>query len=649
MTQGIDSSPARSGPSIGPGSPPPAHVAIDADDTPAAETPDAILLEVGWEVCNPVGGIYQVLRSKTATMTERWGRRYVLLGPWMPDASPLELEPLPAKGWMGRTLDAMRDLGYGVHHGRWLVTGRPRTVLLDPEAVPDLRRAEAAAELEAAVGRPTGGCEALVGQAIAFAAAAREFIQIARRELGEREIPRPLLCHFHEWLGGLAIPLLRQADPPPSAFTTHATILGRYLAGSEDGLDPTRLESLDADAEAQRMGISAQYGLERACAHGADVFTTVSAVTADECAVTLGRRPDVITPNGLNVGRFSAGPEVQTMHAVFKERIEEFVRGHFFPSYSFDLDRTHYMFTSGRYEPRNKGFDLCLEAMARLDAALRTVGTDLTVVFFIVSRRPTRSLDPEALQMRGVLHELREVCKRIGDDIGDKLFQLAATGERASLDALLEEYWDNRFERTRAAFRRDGHPPVTTHVLRSEGDDPVLSEIRRLGFRNGPEDRVKIVYSPDFITPTSPIWGLEYDQFVRGCHLGLFPSAYEPWGYTPQECIACGVPAISSDLAGFGRYAIEHPESPAPESGDTTGARHGWGPWILPRRDVGFHDAAADLARRMLEFCTLERRDRIALRHELVARSWDFDWSQLGNAYHDVHDRLLDRIGVESP
>jgi glycogen(starch) synthase len=179
---------------------------------------------------------------------------------------------------------------------------------------------------------------------------------------------------------------------------------------------------------------------------------------------------------------------------------------------------------------------------------------------------------------------------------------------------------------------------VVTHILQDDQNDPVLNYIRQLGLINRAEDPVKIVYHPEFISPVSPLWGMEYEQFVRGCHLGVFPSLYEPWGYTPLECMALGVPAITSDLAGFGRWAQEHIFG------------HGeLGLTVLNRRARSYHDAAADLTQKLLEFCKTRRRDRIALRNTVERTAWEFDWARLGTAYHKAHDLALERIGSELP
>ena len=646
------------------------HAAVRAPhpESPAApalvtasgdKPPQGLLLEVAWEVCNQVGGIFQVLRSKVPSMVERWGERYCLIGPWEPAKAALEFEETTPTGVIGRAVQALRAEGLHVHHGRWLVAGRPRVLLIEHwQGVERLDGVKFRLWNDHRISSPVG--DALVDGVITFADAVRRVVEkicdqakadgfddgdaAAMNAAGGDQPSRsgqagrvgPILIHCHEYMGGLAIPMIRKQNLPVGCiFQTHATLLGRYLASGDEWFYDRLAGAwggINDAAEAAKYNIVFQHGAERACAHGAHVFATVSTITAEECAGLLGRRPDVVLPNGLDIQRYNVGHEFQTLHAEFKERIDRFVMGHFFPSYSFDLSKTLYFFTSGRFEPRNKGFDLSLEAMARLNTELRARGSPVNVVFFIVTQRPTRSLHPWAMQQRGVLNEFRNICDQVMKEVGEQVFKIGATGQRVKLDDLLSEASTLRYRRIQHAFKVDRLPLITTHMIDDEAKDPVIQQIRNVWLTNRKEDPVKVVYHPEFINPTNPLWGIEYEQFVRGCHAGLFPSSYEPWGYTPLECMAMGVPSVSSDLAGFGSYIAE-------KYGDHTRP----GAWVVRRRGRSFSESAAELCRYLLDFCRLDRRGRISLRNQVEAQSWEFDWSVLGQAYTQAHDMCLHR------
>lgn len=612
---------------------PRAHPAVpkaEVEFKPESEREPALLFECAWEVCNQLGGIYQVLRSKSGAMVRQWGDRYWLIGPWEPDQAALEFAPSDPDETMARVIELLAAEGVIVHHGHWLVDGRPRALLLEHwRGVEQLDRVKYRLWDHHRIPSPAG--DMMVDGVISFADAVRLLVQVVSTVIPSRR----LVLHGHEWMGGLAIPMLRHDRTPVGmTFTTHATLLGRYLASGDERFYD-HLSFVNEAAEAERFDIVPQHRMERSCAHAAHVLTTVSPLTAEECSHLLGRTPEVITPNGLNMARYDVGHEFQTLHAKYKAKIHRFTMGHFFPSYSFDLSNTLYFFTSGRFEPRNKGFDLCLESMARLNAELKASGSPMTVVFFVISRRATRSLNPKVLERRGVMFELKDVCENISQQIAERLFPAAASGEPLSFEGMVDDYWAMRYRRTQQAFTSRELPYVTTHVFNNDGDDPVLAQIRHLGLLNRLEDQVKVVYHPDFISPSSPLWGMDYEQFVRGCHVGVFPSAYEPWGYTPLECVAMGVPAITSDLAGFGRYVQHH--MPDHDS---------WGVNVVKRRGASYSQSAAELTRYLKTFCDLDRRGRVAVRNTVEHQSEQFDWSRLAEAYHRAHALTLSRVGA---
>ncbi len=607
--------------------------ALPAEPRPGRDRrAEPLLCEVAWEVCNQVGGIYTVLRSKVPSMTDHWGKRYVMIGPYNHATASVEFEPAPLAGAVGQAVQQMRDQGLGVHFGRWLVTGRPFVVLLDYLSVFH-RLGEIKYRLWEQHDISLPGDDELINNVVAFSEMVRQFLTLLAHKESSR---RKIVAHFHEWMGGACIPMLRRENWPGSiVFTTHATIVGRYLAMN----DPHFYDHLpyyNGLNEARRYNIEPLHKFESAAAHGSHVFTTVSDVTGEECRHLLGRAPDVLLPNGLNTKRFSALHEFQSLHREYKEKIHRFTMGHFFPSYHFDLDKTLYFYTSGRYEYRNKGMDLTIESLARLNHKMRCSekARGVTVVAFIVTRRPYKSINVGALQSNSMLDELQTVVEAMTQQIGVRLLHEAAKGDIPILNDLADEYWRLRLRRTIHAWKKIMPPPIVTHDLVDDAHDEVLNQLRTCRLWNNQSDPVKVIYHPDFITPTSPLWGIEYDHFVRGCNLGVFPSYYEPWGYTPLESIALGIPAVASDLSGFGSYVTKllhnHNEQ---------------GMYVLPRRYKSFGDSAEELANYMLKFTEMTRRERIAMRNTVEAFSEHFDWQNLGKAYHEAHELAMDRAG----
>ena len=602
-----------------------------ADDG-ATPQPLPMLLEIGWEVCNKLGGIYTVLRTKAPAMLAAWGQRYCLVGPYNHDTAQVEFEPATPEEMdtpIGQAVLQMRAMGFGAEYGRWLVMGRPQAVLLH---VNDVKRylSDIKFRLWADHQIPVPDDDPLIDDVVAFG----EMVRLLLSNLSQRESSRkPLVAHFHEWMAGVAIPMLRKENWPGSiVFTTHATLLGRYLAMSNP-VFYDHLAYFDPHKEAEHFNIECQHGIERAAAHGSHVFTTVSDITGLECKHLLGRSPDVLLPNGLNIQRFAALHEFQNLHQKSKQRLHEFTMSHFFPSYTFDLDKTLYFYTSGRYEYRNKGMDLTIEALARLNHRLRVAEIPVNVVFFCITKAPIKSLSVGELQSTAMLDEFRNIAEHMMEQLGTKIVEQAAMGHVPDLNKMVDEYWMLRLRRSIHAWKRDWLPSIVTHDLVDDANDDVLKALRACNLLNHEDDPVKFVFHPDFITPTNPLWGMEYDEFVRGCNLGVFPSYYEPWGYTPLESIALGVPAVTSDLSGFGSYLDQ-----------VSSEEDAGGLFCVHRRHQDFNQAADELADTMFSFCQQSRRERIAQRNKVESFSEQFDWSLLAKRYHAAHEMALDRL-----
>ncbi len=594
---------------------------------------EALLTEIAWEVCNQVGGIYTVIQTKVQSMMEQWGSCFFLIGPYFPKTAAAEFEPTDDySSPFGQAVLKMRNMGYEVHFGHWLVAGNPLVVLLNPYSVYD-RLGEIKYALYADHDIPSPDNDDLLNQTIAFGHLVKVFLSVL---ISPGITDRPVIAHFHEWMVGAAIPALRRDQAKIKiVFTTHATLLGRYLAMNDPSFYDN-LTSVNWLKEAQHFNIETAVRIERAAAHGSHIFTTVSQVTARECIFLLDRIPDVLLPNGLNIERFTAIHEFQNLHAQYKEKIHQFVMGHFFQSYPFDLDHTLYFFTSGRYEYRNKGFDVTLEALARLNYRMQEAGIKKTVVMFFVTKQPYTSINAHVLQSRAMMQEIRETCETIERQIGDRLFNYAASNSDFKLPNMgefVDDYWQLRYRRNLQSWKTHILPSVATHNLVHDQTDEILNFLRSAHLINNAHDRVKIVYHPDFISSTNPLFGLDYGQFVRGCHLGIFPSYYEPWGYTPLECIARGVPAVTSDLAGFGDYL-------ANRQVDEETAR---GTFVIKRRNKSFDDAVTQLTNYLFDYVRLTQRERISLRNSVENSSVEFDWKNLRKHYNRAYVLALEK------
>lgn len=592
----------------------------------ASAKPSVRLVEIGWEVCNQLGGIYTVLRSKAPEMVEEWGDRYALLGPLNKNQAAIEFEDEEIGDQYDRAADVLRDQGFEVRTGRWQVSGRPRAILIGLDALREHIPAQVerlAEKLEIDIPED----DALVADVVAFSVGVEWYLS-ALQEVGP---DLEVVSHFHEWMAAVAMPLMREDGwEGKTVFTTHATLIGRYMAMNEKRFY-SRLPEFDADKEAKHYGILAQHLLEKAAAKSCDVFTTVSGITGQECRYLLGRTPDVYVPNGLNVKRFLALHELQQMHAEFRSQLHEFTMGYFFPSYTFDLEQTLYFFTSGRYEFRNKGMDMTLEALSALNKRLQESGSRKTVIFLLITKAPVRNLAVHSLEYATMFREFKVIAREVTDEVRKNLIERLASGEKLDLNDLVPEYWKLRIRRAQHVWKRDWLPPIVTHDMVDDANDEVLVKLRELELFNNEHDKVKVVYHPEFVRSTSPLFGMEYEELIRGCHLGVFPSAYEPWGYTPLETLALGIPAISSDLAGFGAYAAEFRR-----------LHQRAGLYVVNRKGRPFEESVEQLADMMFQFCQQDRRQRIAQRNRAESFAQHFDWAQLIHHYHEAHLMALE-------
>lgn len=545
------------------------------------------------------------------------------------------------------TIRAMNDRGIKTLYGRWLIDGAPRVLLFDTKTAYHYLD-EWKGDLWSVAGIPSPPGDDETNEAIVFGYLVAWFLgevnspsfersqRLTLKQYVYHEKRRAVVVQFHEWLAGVAVPLCKKRRiDVTTIFTTHATLLGRYLcAGSIDFYN--NLQFFDVDAEAGKRGIYHRYCIERAATHSADVFTTVSHITAYESEHLLKRKPDGVLPNGLNVKKFSATHEFQNLHQQSKLKIHDFVRGHFYGHNDFDLDNTLYLFTAGRYEYRNKGADMFIESLARLNHRMKTSGSNMTVIAFIIMPAQTQSLTVEALKGQAVIKSLHDTVDAISANVAKKLFDRSLAwheGQDLPEDKDLVTAADRIMLRRRLyAMKRSNLPPIVTHNMVDDANDPILNQIRRCQLFNHPSDRVKVIFHPEFLNSSSPVLPLDYDDFVRGTHMGVFASYYEPWGYTPAECTVMGVPSITTNLSGFGCYMEELIENASD-----------YGIYIVDRRMKGVDDSVNQLTEHMFEFTKKSKRQRINQRNRTERLSDLLDWKRMGMEYVKARQLALRR------
>jgi len=650
-------------------------------------------LEASWEVANKQGGIYTVLRSKAAVSCKEHGNKYIMMGPLKPNhVHEVEVCNPPADSPLSRAVNKLREKGWNVLFGNWLVEGNPQVVLFDIGSASHLLNSWKQELYESTfIGIPHLDieCNDTVILGFMMAQFAAEFKYqltqepapqgqepssdtakgIIEKQIEEKmiliyenmaaitkmansagiqgtepqwpQVAEPtvasamVVVHVHEWMAGVALIMLRMWKVDvATVFTTHATMLGRHLcAGALDFYN--YLPSFNVDVEAGKRKIYHRYCIERAAASLAHTFTTVSEITGDEALHLIKRRPDVITPNGLNVKRMSH--EFQNLHQIYKEKIKKFIHGHFYGHLDFDLDKTLFTFIAGRYEFGNKGGDIFIEALARLNHYLKACGSDVTVVAFIIFPAKNTSFNVESLKGHAITKSLQETIEEIQVQVGKRMYESCSRGEAPDPKSLLTG--DDLVKLKRVVYasqRRENWPPITTHNLVDPEDDLVLKTLNRCSLLNAPTDRVKVIFHPDFLNSDNPLLGLNYEEFIRGCHLGCFPSYYEPWGYTPAECTVMGIPSITSNLSGFGCFIQEHVSDP-----------QAYGIYIVDRKFISVEESVKKLAQTLFDFSQMTRRQRILQRNRTERLSDLLDWKKLHKYYTESRVSALCRAYPE--
>jgi glycogen phosphorylase/synthase len=536
--------------------------------------PDYIF-EVSWEVCNKVGGIYTVISTKYhALRQEVPNDQVIMIGPdvWKETSEHPDFEEdlILLKDW--RELAALQGLYFRV--GRWKIEGRPLSILVDFTSYFPKKDEIFARFWE------DYGLDSISGQwdyvePVMFGYTAAKVIEsFYRTHLNHRDM---VIAHFHEWMTGSGVLYLKKNTPGiATAFTTHATVLGRSIAGNGRPLYSS-MSQVNPDIVASEFQVKSKHSLEKLAARHADLFTTVSGVTANETTALLAKKPDVITPNGFDPGWVPPTDVLKEKRSLARTSILSAA------SKMFDTDfpdDTLLVLNSGRYEFRNKGIDLFIDAAGALSRKYPSARKTIAVIAVPAYHHGPR---PDLMQ-------------RI-------------SGQKNLLN---------------------GTHNALTHLLNHPENDPVLRRIDQQLLLNKQDDQLFILFVPTYLDGHDGIFDLKYYDFLSGFDLTLFPSYYEPWGYTPLESVAFGIPTVTTNLAGFGVWVIE------------SSKHNGKGVKVIPRTDFNDSEVSDALAGILEEFLMMTPENYLEVSADASLVAHQANWTEFIQFYlHGYQDALI--------
>ena len=537
------------------------------------------LFEVSWEVCNKVGGIYTVIATKALHLQGQLGRRHIFIGPdvWMHRAgNPDFLEdPMLYRSWKAQALSE----GLRFRVGRWNIPGKPVAILVDyKQFLPQADDILATLWRDYGVDSLTGNWD-YKESAVFGVMAGRVIESFWNYNLhgGEK-----VVAQFHEWQTGAGILHLKSSGiPVATVFTTHATMMGRCLAGNNLPLY-NDITTYNGDEMARRFNVMAIYSLEKKSAQNADAFTTVSDITAKECAQFLERPVDVVTPNGFeNSFTPASDEEYVRLHDAARQRLVEVATA---MSAEEVPNNALFIGIGGRYEFRNKGIDVFIDALDRLN---RSDYDGRSIQAFIMI--PSGHHGPD-----------REVVAKLSGE-GDPNYQTQ-----------------------------------TSHVLMNADYDTITHRLQEVGLTNSLGDKVKVYFIPSYLNGDDGVFNMPYYDLLCGMDLALFPSYYEPWGYTPLEALAFRVPTLTTSLAGFGLWVQTHYKKEHP------------GITVLTRDDANYDEVVDGTAARIRELAALDKEHRKEYRENAreVAQIalWENQIVYYQEAYSIALAKIKDRL-----
>ncbi|WP_165020756.1 glycogen/starch synthase [Dysgonomonas sp. ZJ279] len=534
------------------------------------------IFETSWEVCNKVGGIYTVLSTRAKSMQDLHKDKVIFIGPdvWTKEKSPWFEEDENILADWKKVASAQDNLKIRI--GRWDVPGKPIVILVNFNQFysrKDTIYAEMWNEFGVDSLHAYGDYDESCMFAYATGVVIESFYKFHKLE------KKNVVAHFNEWMLGMGALYVKKHLPRiGTLFTTHATSIGRSIAGNGKPLY-NYLAAYDSDQMARELNMTAKHSVEKAAAQQVDCFTTVSDITARECKQLLHREP-IVTPNGFEKDFIPTGEAHEKKRIAARKaliNVTEKLLG-----YEIENDAL-LVATSGRYEYRNKGIDVFIDSMARLE-------------------------------------KIKQLQK---DVIAFIMVPAWIDGPRADLQ--------ERLAKKKIPKDQLNHPYVT-HWLRNMNHDSVLNQLDYLKIENKKEDKVKIVFVPSYLNGSDGIFNMTYYDLLIGMDLTVFPSYYEPWGYTPHESIAFSVPTITTTLAGFGLWMRKMGD----ERGMSDGAE------VIKRDDYNFIEVSEDICNRIFEMTTKSEEQEVLLRESALDRAGLADWAHFYKYYEDAYALALD-------
>ena len=542
--------------------------------------PDYIF-ESSWEVCNKVGGIYTVLSSRAKTLQDEMKDRIIFIGPdfWKENESPYFKEDTSLLAeWQW----AAKEQGLKVRVGRWTVPGEPIAVLVDFNPYFEQKN-EIYGWLWENYQVDSLHAYGDYDEASMFSYAAALVVESYFNFAVERGVfthATKVVYHANEWMCGLGALYINNKLPQVgTVFTTHATSIGRSIAGNQKPLYDY-LFAYHGDQMAEELNMQSKHSIEKQTAWHVDCFTTVSDITANECKELLDKPVDVVLPNGFDNSFVPKGATFTRKRNAARRRLLEVANA--LLGESLD-DETIIVSTSGRYEFRNKGIDVFVEAMNRL---LRDRDLKKKVLAFI------------------------EVPGWVGEPRKDLQERLKKGGQ---YDCPLDV-------------------PQVTHWLHNMSHDNVLGMMKYYDMHNRKEDQVKVIFLPCYLDGKDGILNMSYYDVVLGNDLCIYPSYYEPWGYTPLEAVAFKVPCITTDLAGFGLWANK-------EFGHMGTLKDGVK--VIHRTDYNYSEVADSIKDTVAAFSNMSKKEIEECRKKADALSKKALWSEFIAYYHQAYDIAL--------